>query len=392
MKILSIAGILPIPGAIPDNDFVYQIYSVKEVFKDDTVVIIKPTQYKTNMKKIITHDTDFDRLKRKMTWEINNFIVEILPFFSCRKARNLHSLVCHSIYYLNKKRIHWLINEYDFDIIHAQYIYPDGLLANILSKKFKIPYVITSHLELYYFNHFLSRQIGLKILRQAKNILSINYTNHAYFESAGLKNSEILPLGFSKSFIRKQKKPSKDTIRIVTVSQLIKRKNINRTIKAFARLLPKYDVSFTIIGRGSKKKELKNLVNNLNLEKYIEFIDFVPHEKIADELYKYDIFALPSWDETFGRVYFEAMAMGIPVICANKTGIYGIFKKSEEAVYVDYRSVDDIYNALEFLVANEKDRLKIGMNGKRLVEKYTWNDVAATIRSRYNAILQSKQY
>ena len=41
---------------------------------------------------------------------------------------------------------------------------------------------------------------------------------------------------------------------------------------------------------------------------------------------------MPSYVETFGRVYFEAMAMGIPIICAKNSGIYGYYKEMEEGV------------------------------------------------------------
>jgi glycosyltransferase involved in cell wall biosynthesis len=194
---------------------------------------------------------------------------------------------------------------------------------------------------------------------------------------------ELIPLGFSSSFVRNQKPPAKDRIRILTVAELIKLKNIDKVISAMKELVSKYNIVYTIIGRGPEKDALVKMTQALHLEKNIQFIDYVPHETIAAEMHNHDIFIMPSYFETFGRVYFEAMAMGIPVICAKNSGIYGIFNENEEGISVDHQSVNEITRALEFLITNETKRLEIGMNGKKLVEQYTWENIATMLHKKY---------
>ncbi len=123
---------------------------------------------------------------------------------------------------------------------------------------------------------------------------------------------------------------------------------------------------------------------------HVDFISRIPHEQIADEMYKHDIFIMPSYFETFGRVYFEVMAMGIPVICAKGSGIHGFFKEMEEGISVDHKDIKSMTDALEYLINNPGKRLKIGANGKKLVEKHTWENIAVDLHNKYNEVVKAK--
>jgi len=193
----------------------------------------------------------------------------------------------------------------------------------------------------------------------------------------------LKPLGFNRSFLRNQKSTYQKNTKILTVAELRKLKNIDQVILAIKKLVPKYDISYTIIGKGQEKKYLSDLVDSLNLNSHIHFIDSIPHDQIANEMYKYDIFIMPSYFETFGRVYFEAMAMGIPIICAKNSGIYGYFKEMKEGISVDHNDINQILQALEYLVANPKKRIHMGKKGQELVKHYTWENIVEEIHNLY---------
>jgi glycosyltransferase involved in cell wall biosynthesis len=391
MNILSITGILPIPGVLKHNDFVFHTYKIYcNKYPADSVEIIRTTQYKTNIKKIIRSETDLDKLNRKFVWDILGFRVTIFPFYSMRRLRNINALSAFSAYFLNKKRLQEILSRFKPDLIHAQYIFPDGCIAYILNKLYNIPYVITTHGELFFFKHYLARKIGLRVLRRASYVIPINYSSYLYFTGAGIKPIKYLPLGFDKSFVRDQKSPAQGIVNIVTVADLIRLKNIDKVIMALPKLSSKNSFHYTIIGKGPEKDRLTGLVKKLGLSDAVTFIDFIPHDQIAAELYKYDIFIMPSYLETFGRVYFEAMAMGIPVICAKNTGIFGFFKEDEQGLSVDHRNTDDIAEKLEYLISHPVERARIGIAGKQLVENYTWETIVEEIHQIYDMVTDHK--
>ncbi|MBN1183882.1 MAG: glycosyltransferase [Bacteroidales bacterium] len=384
MRILSISSILPIPDIVGSNDFVFQTYlNYGKLYKDDLIVIIRPLKLGFNIFSIIKKRTQIQRLNKCLTKTIYGFQVEIFPFYSTWRFRNIHSLITRTLYYFNKKRISRLFATHNFDIVHAQFIFPDALLANILHHKYNVPYAVTTHNERFYFEHTISKKIALKLLNQAWGLFPINHYNFTFYKQLGLKNIELIPLGFDVSFVKNQKPLKKGMIRILTVCELIKLKNVDKVLQAVSQLVKNYDIHYTIIGNGPQKELLKQLVVSLEITEYVTFTDRIPYAEIAEEMYHHDIFIMPSYFETFGRVYFEAMAMGIPIICAKNSGIFGIFKENQEGISVDHNNVFDMVKSLEFLINNPEERHRIGLNGKKLVEQYTWVNIAEKLHLKY---------
>lgn len=391
MKILSISGILPIPGLIRSNDFVFHTYQhYKELFRNDDVIIVRPTQYKTNIKQILTRSTELNRLNGQREFSFYGMKVLIFPFLSTRRVRNLHAFLSYSAFFFNKSKLDRIINENAIDVVHAQYIFPDGLLAMIIKKRYQIPYVITTHNELFYFRHVFSKLIATRIVKTASYVLPLNFSNFTYYKSIGLSNLELVPLGFNKKFLRPQKKTSDETVRILTVAELIKLKNIDKVLFALKQLDDKHPFKYTIIGRGPEKENLENLATKLQLGHKVEFIDHIDHEEIANKMYGFDIFIMPSYIETFGRVYFEAMALGMPIICARNSGIFGYFKENEEGISVNHKDIGEISDKLEMLIKYPEKRLKIGNNGQKLVAGYTWERIAEILHEKYTSLLNTK--
>jgi|WetSurMetagenome_2_1015567.scaffolds.fasta_scaffold18068_2 glycosyltransferase involved in cell wall biosynthesis len=392
MNILSISGILPIPGILSGNDFVFHTWNhYRNLYREDNVVIIRPTQYKTNLKQILNRSTEYKKLKGIRSHIINNIRTEIFPFYSARRFRNLHAILSFSIYLLNRKKIHALIMEQKFDVIHCQYIFPDGLLAYMIKKRYRIPYVITTHNELFYFKHFISRAVAHKIMQNASGIMPINFQSFTYFKSCGYSKTRLIPLGFNETFLRKQNNQESDVVRIVSVAELIRLKNIDKVILAIKELVPRYKIMYTIIGKGAEAIRLRKMVDRLHLNSFVTFIEYVPHNEIADEMYRHDIFIMPSYVETFGRVYFEAMAMGIPVICAKNSGIFGYFKEMEEGISVNHNRIKEISEAMEYLITHKEERKQIGILGKKLVEKYTWDNIIRELHTIYISAIEESQ-
>ena len=147
-------------------------------------------------------------------------------------------------------------------------------------------------------------------------------------------------------------------------------------------------VSVLLIADGVITRE--QLKKQNNLEDKIKFSGQIAHDKIGNILSENDIFILVSYFETFGRVYFEAMAVKLPVICARNSGIYGFFREMEEGISVDHTDIDDIANKLELLISNKTLRNRIGKNGHQMVKNYTWKKLAIEYNNIYKKALNTK--
>lgn len=106
---------------------------------------------------------------------------------------------------------------------------------------------------------------------------------------------------------------------VITVGRLHPQKNHLLLIDAFSKVQKEIDnLRLIILGEGKEKNKIKQKIKELNIENYIEFINFqenpYPYYKHAD------IFVLSSLWEGFGNVLVEALACGTPVISTDCPG------------------------------------------------------------------------
>jgi len=293
------------------------------------------------------------------------------------------------LYYFNKRRIIRFIKDNAIDVIHAEYIIPDGYLAYFISKKFNIPYLVTTHFEFRYFDSAISRKAVLKVLNNASFITPLNYPAMRLFKSYKVENIWIVPHGIEEHFLNAIPKHNRtEEVMILSVGVLHKIKNLDKVLYALANLKNKYSFRYTIIGSGQEKVSLMALARKLDIDKRVSFIDQVPYSQIAEEMGKNDIFILPSYFESFGRVLFEAMAVGLPIICAKNTGVHGYFKEGEEGLSVVHTNVSDIESKLSILMGDEKLRKEMGLKAKSLMTHYTWEKIVVMLHALYEKSIQ----
>lgn len=115
----------------------------------------------------------------------------------------------------------------------------------------------------------------------------------------------------------KNKIKSNGKKKIIYVGRLDKEKGVDILINAFHQLNRK-DVILYIVGKGTDEMALKEMCNNLGIEKNVFFIGFVDPKKIAKYYEDSDIFVHPAlWPEAFGRTILEALSFQIPLIVSD---------------------------------------------------------------------------
>ena len=106
---------------------------------------------------------------------------------------------------------------------------------------------------------------------------------------------------------------------VVTVSRLFRAKGTAELVRAMALVRKEIPgVRLIVVGRdvagGSFMRELQTIVEEEHLEETVTFVG--QRSDVASFMAAADLFAMPSFDEPFGIVFAEAMAMTLPVIAA----------------------------------------------------------------------------
>lgn len=157
-----------------------------------------------------------------------------------------------------------------------------------------------------------------------------------------------------------------------------KHKNIPNIIKAYA-LLSKEIRSEVKLVITNKSLDLVSLAKELNIEEDVCFTSFIDEEdKIA--LYQMaEVSVFISLYEGFGIPVIESMAAGTPVITSNTSSLPEA--AGPAGILVDPYSIEEISYAMDTIVSNTQQYLKLKKLGLERAQKFSWDSSAEIVRS-----------
>lgn len=280
------------------------------------------------------------------------------------------------------------------DVIHAHFL-NIAEIALALRSSTTSKFVMTEHS---FFLNSTYKNLPVWVKKNANNIyaaydvviavsqmLSDNLRLH--FDAV----STVVPNMVDPLFMKPTSEPSprKDSFRFIFVGNLISGKSPIECISAFNKAFKKnafyirnkIPIVLDIIGGGPLLSECKSKVDDLNLSNHIKLWGNLPRTKIVEVFRRSDCFVLPSRLETFGVVYIEAMACGLPVI-ATKCGGPESFVSPDNGILIPVNDEMLLEQAMEYMLnhANEFDSHAIRKNAldkfspaaisKRLIDIY----------------------
>lgn len=133
-----------------------------------------------------------------------------------------------------------------------------------------------------------------------------------------MSDGAIEPEIFNYSRIESETNP---TIKLVTTSRLIPFKNVKTAIKSLMYISESYSLELTIIGSGYQKRTLEKLAYSPANKHKVSFISDIPRDSVLQIISEHDIFVYPSLREANNLAILEAMAIGLPVVCLNWSGM-----------------------------------------------------------------------
>ncbi len=99
-----------------------------------------------------------------------------------------------------------------------------------------------------------------------------------------------------------------------------------------------------------------------------------------------DVFVFPSETETFGNVTLEAMASGVPTVCADATGSASLVTSGETGFLVPPRDSQAFFAATEALVLDADLRAQMGRAALEKARGFAWKKILRQMHEHYYAL------
>lgn len=138
-------------------------------------------------------------------------------------------------------------------------------------------------------------------------------------------------------------------------------------------------------------EKIKNLTKLYNIQDKVKIATFAP-ENMPLVYNGCDIFVMASKLESFGLVYAEAMACGIPVIGTNVGGIPEVITHGKCGYIIEPDNAVELSKYIEMLIETPKLRKKMGRNGIKIVNsKFNVDKISAKRIGTYNSLIYYKK-
>lgn len=304
--------------------------------------------------------------------------------------------LCSRLFLHNIQKIwRWVKTQEDdkYDVIHVHSFYPAGMAAINLSMKEKIPLVYTEHSSALLMDA-LSKEQEKQIkalLSYSSRVVSVSHKLKLQMEKYNITDKQVyvLPNMVDTSMFHYMDVAENGNYVFLTVGRLNQNKRIDWVIRAFSRItkiIPK--VELRIVGDGEEKEKLIQLVEKLQLNDKVIFKGMCPRKEVAEMMCSSDCFVLDSRVETFGVVYIEAMACGLPTIIP-KWNSSNMRVTEENAVLIEEDNLDALAEAMQkmYKLRNTFDKKKIS---KDCIANYSGTAIANKLTDLYVGVYKNR--
>lgn len=128
-------------------------------------------------------------------------------------------------------------------------------------------------------------------------------------------------------------------------------------------------LKLTIVGDGTQKKELQDLIKKYNLTDNIKLTGYLSGNRLKKEYQKASLFVMTSYEESFGLVLLEAMSYGVPCFAFDSSLGAKEIINNKNGLLIKNRDKKSMANEiLSFFENNNK--IKISKFARKTSEEY----------------------
>lgn len=264
---------------------------------------------------------------------------------------------------------------FDFDVIDAHYLYPEGVAAALLGRWFGRPVIVTALGDdaITCPKFPMPRRMLLWMASRCSSLTAVCQAlkDHLVKVGAPAEKIRVILQGVDLDVFRPV---DRDAVRrrlglsgrvLLIVGHVTKRKGQHFAVEALPQLP---GTTLLIAGDGWMEGMLRERARELGVADRVRFLGHVNHEDLTDYYGAADASLLPSSREGIANVLIESMACGTPVVATPVWGTPEAVSTPEAGVLMRDRSTEALVEAVRQLFASYPDRAAT----RRHAETFTW--------------------
>jgi L-malate glycosyltransferase len=289
-----------------------------------------------------------------------------------------------------------ILKDFRPDIIHAQIIFPSGIAGSYVSKKLKIPLIITEHWSGFerFCKHPLFRRKALEALERCSCILPVSdflagrimpfVKDKAKIQVIpNIIDSDIFKLSTKKNYT-----PPYTSLNLMMIagwqSSKVNYKRPDIIFEALQKFSQRFKIGviLRVVGDGNLLDKYK--IESLNYPFKCIFTGFLSKEEINGYFQETDFYLHASDSETFSVVTAEALMTGTPVIVSDLPALRELVN-STNGILVK----NDVSNWAEAINNATLQKWDAQAISASVAKKYSYENVGRKITSIYDRIIKN---
>ncbi|MDQ0251584.1 glycosyltransferase involved in cell wall biosynthesis [Sphingomonas kyeonggiensis] len=273
--------------------------------------------------------------------------------------------------------------DFPFDVISAEFFFPDGPAAVVLGKRFGIPVSIKARgSDIHDWGR--RRHVGPQVIaagQAAQGMLAVSEAMRDDMIAMGIPGDRIEAIATGVDLARftpRDRVAAKAELGVasplvLSVGALIPLKGHDIVVDAVATLP---GVSLWIAGEGPDRKRLEAQIERLGLGDRVRMLGSVPPERVAAALAAADAMALASEREGLANAWLEALASGTPIVIPDVGGARQVVTNPAAGRIVP-RTAPAFADALAELIATPP----ASADTRAVAEPFTWGANSARLHA-----------
>ena len=287
-----------------------------------------------------------------------------------------------------------LKKEFNFDVIDAQFIYPDGIAGALIAKKISKPITLTArgsdvNVAL---REFIPKKWFCLVMERVEAFISVSLALQKGLVEVGvdplrihvIRNGVDLEIFKDRDRLQLKKRLGFHNQTILSVGNLVEEKGHHLVIQAIAKLP---QIQLVVIGSGAQLSFLKEEAVKLRVADRIRWVAHVDQSELADYYSAAEVTVLASSREGMPNVLLESLACGTPVVATNVGGSAEIVVDDSAGILIDERSDVAIASAIKNLLDDPLERAVT----RAYAQRFSWREPIAQQLSLLERIVAEHQ-